>query len=554
MLRWRLVIGLADAKDKSKPAGDKLGSMETKTVGGEPGSYFFATEDAFDNDFSVKGFVANKDYVVKFVKPAKGSLSVLDSVTGDSVADVWFNNTMSAVTVGNATVKPGRAYTAAQVAQMTETVAGKTVPKFVYMNKMLRYGDIDWSKVDFTTTGKAVADIEDPKSAAAINDSNANQTTGLAPVKVGSAGRNDHTIDAGFVVAAPSVKEVSFKKVWADADNQDGIRPQSVDITLKAKAAGKDLEPKDDKDKILSITLDAAKQWQGVFSGLPEKLYNSDTVIEYTVDEPSVATEYTKSVTKDTAGVLVVTNTHEIDTVNITVENKWDDLDNQDGLRPESITVQLMIDGKPVPGKTLVLSKAHGWKAVFADLPKNKSGEPINYTIQEVNVDRYESSGEVSKDGSSYVFNHKYRPQLIKVAVEKSWDDGDNQDGLRPESVTVQLMADGKPVKGKTLVLSKANGWKAEFTGLPKNKAGKPIQYMVSENRVTGYKAFIRCSTKSEVTCTLVNTHKPKPTVPSAEKPALAKTGMNIQLFMVLAIMIIALGGFTATHRKHWKA
>ncbi|MBQ3282248.1 MAG: Cna B-type domain-containing protein, partial [Atopobiaceae bacterium] len=35
----------------------------------------------------------------------------------------------------------------------------------------------------------------------------------------------------------------------------------------------------------------------------------------------------------------------------------------------------------------------------------------------------------------------------VNITVTKEWDDADNQDGIRPESVTVRLLANGEPVE-----------------------------------------------------------------------------------------------------------
>ena len=62
---------------------------------------------------------------------------------------------------------------------------------------------------------------------------------------------------------------------------------------------------------------------------------------------------YTTAYSDDT---LTITNTHETDETQITVTKKWVDNGNQDGLRPEKITVQLLADGIEVEGKTAELT------------------------------------------------------------------------------------------------------------------------------------------------------------------------------------------------------
>ncbi len=78
--------------------------------------------------------------------------------------------------------------------------------------------------------------------------------------------------------------------------------------------------------------------------------------------------------------------------------------------------------------------------------------------------------------------------QEYKVAkeVEKVWDDNNNAKGKRPESVTVQLTANGNTIyNGQELekvVLNEANGWSHTFTNLPKYDGfGNEIAYSVIE-------------------------------------------------------------------------
>ena len=79
--------------------------------------------------------------------------------------------------------------------------------------------------------------------------------------------------------------------------------------------------------------------------------------------------------------------------------------------------------------------------------------------------------------------------------MTKVWEDGDNQDGKRPASITVQLYSsvngqDPVAVAGKTLTLTAdnevaANTWKASFTNLPQFDKGQKITYSVKEDDVT---------------------------------------------------------------------
>ena len=61
---------------------------------------------------------------------------------------------------------------------------------------------------------------------------------------------------------------------------------------------------------------------------------------------------------------------------------------------------------------------------------------------------------------------------------------------IRPETVTVQLLADGSPVIGKTATVGEAEGWTWKFKDLPMYGSGKQIVYSVVEVNVPdGYSA-----------------------------------------------------------------
>ena len=88
--------------------------------------------------------------------------------------------------------------------------------------------------------------------------------------------------------------------------------------------------------------------------------------------------------------------------------------------------------------------------------------------------DTKETQAEVAQD---------YR---VTRNVEKVWDDNDDTKGRRPDSVTVQLTADGSTIYNdqelEKVVLNEGNGWRYTFANLPKyTDTGTVIAYSVVE-------------------------------------------------------------------------
>ena len=76
------------------------------------------------------------------------------------------------------------------------------------------------------------------------------------------------------------------------------------------------------------------------------------------------------------------------------------------------------------------------------------------------------------------------------MEVKKVWDDNDNQDGIRPSSVTVTLLANGKEATVTTPntnpVTVSGDTWAASWADLPTYDAGTKIAYTVREAADTG--------------------------------------------------------------------
>lgn len=194
----------------------------------------------------------------------------------------------------------------------------------------------------------------------------------------------------------------------------------------------------------------------------------------------------------------------------------WVDNNDQDGLRPTSIMVQLYRNGTAVNGELQTISASDGWQGSFTNLPKNENGVPINYTVKEIAVPAgYTSATSITtsttEDSNIMTITNTHTPATTTIKGQKIWADQDNQDGLRPTSITVNLLANGQVVDHQDLT---ANHETYEFTNLPVNAAGQPIVYQVAEASVpVGY-----TSTVSADNTTITNTHTPAVTTINGQK------------------------------------
>lgn len=95
-------------------------------------------------------------------------------------------------------------------------------------------------------------------------------------------------------------------------------------------------------------------------------------------------------------------------TIDIPVTKEWSDDNNKDGIRPESVTVVLIENGnnKGLFERFLVLSESNNWTAAFTDLPLERDGKTIAYSIHEDAVPGYETSVAGDVPTGFVVTNH----------------------------------------------------------------------------------------------------------------------------------------------------
>ena len=276
----------------------------------------------------------------------------------------------------------------------------------------------------------------------------------------------------------------------------------------------------DGTDTGKTLTLNEANHWTGTFSDLA-KYKNGGTEIAYTVKEDAVP-NYNSETTGDAATGFTVTNTNT-EKVTVPVEKKWV------GPTASSVTVHLLADGTDT-GKTLTLDAAGNWVGSFADLAKyNADGAEIAYTVKEDALPNYNSQTTGDAAGGFTITN--VNTEKVTVPVEKKWDDADNQDGKRPVSVTVHLLADGVDT-GQMLTLDVTNSWKDTFANLPKyTPLGAEITYTVSEDAVDGYTFAIAGDAATGLTVT--NTHTPATTEVKVTKTWVGKKGSSVTVHLL---------------------
>ena len=209
-------------------------------------------------------------------------------------------------------------------------------------------------------------------------------------------------------------------------------------------------------------------------------------------------------------------------TTNLTVNKVWDDNDDQDGKR-RTVTFDLYrklageADYTKMDGQSRDINVNAGDSAAYwFDLPVMVGGKQAEYkAVEATAIDGYttpqctDPASAVDGSGMVMTCTNTHAPETTSLGVNKVWNDADNQDGSRPDSITVHLVKNGVRTE-QSATLSVANNWSNAnaFTNLPVYENGMKITYGVQEDVLSGYTVTTDGVDKDH-DITLTNTHHP---------------------------------------------
>lgn len=337
--------------------------------------------------------------------------------------------------------------------------------------------------------------------------------------------------------ASKLLTKVTVETGWAESTPED----QRVPVTVELWCDGVRMPV-----STYRVTLNAENKWQFDWVDLP--LFTDGTPAQYKLRESSIgdvsydpgtntdgydeydvkyySAEYSEGTDgekhseatwEDEQGIthyadhVLLRSLNSLDNglVDVNVTKQWRDGNDQDGLRPASITVKLLRNGQET-GSTLTLNADNKWSGIFRELRAYERGEQLVYTVAEVAVPGYTST-ITGTAATGFNIMNTHTPETLTISGTKAWADAGNE-SARPEKITVILLAGGEQL-AEQVVSPDANGkWSWSFENLPKYSAGKAIAYTIDELEVPGY-------TKKVDGYNITNTHKPAVTPSPSPTP-----------------------------------
>ena len=148
---------------------------------------------------------------------------------------------------------------------------------------------------------------------------------------------------------------------------------------------------------------------------------------------------------------------------------------------------------------------SHGESVTLSGIPLGTSYTVTERAAQDMRVSSTGSEGTITGTGHMAAFVNTMTQAYADLIVRKAWNDANDAQKLRPQSVTVDVTRNGQTIT--TLTLNAANRWTQTLTQLPMfDDNGEAYDYDVVENDVPeGYTASV---VTRGTTFTVINTHR----------------------------------------------
>ena len=273
--------------------------------------------------------------------------------------------------------------------------------------------------------------------------------------------------------------EISGVKTWIDNFNAYETRPDSIVVNL---FRNEEIEPLE----TLIVEPDLLGNWFYVFDEL-EKYDEEGKLYTYTITEDSVE-KYETTIEPVEGSLTEINITNKLtDETEIKGNKSWIDNNNAYGTRPKSINLILLANGEKVAEKEVIADEDGNWNFAFTNLFKyDDNGVKIKYTIEENAVLGYVTDIEVVSETETNITN-KLTGET-EIGGTKLWKDNNNAYGTRPDSIIVNLLANGEKIAEEVVTENEKGNWDFAFTKLLKyDENGVKIKYTIEENAVLGY-------------------------------------------------------------------
>ena len=275
--------------------------------------------------------------------------------------------------------------------------------------------------------------------------------------------------DITFTAEWSSNATVPVYVSWIDGNDADYLRPETLTLTINSSS---------------ELTVYSENDWTGMYTGNINTIvpvlgygpYGQNLAVEYSYElSGSMSSGYTLKLFHNP-------RTPKVSTFGIVV---WNDEEDADGLRPNSVALHLYKNGEVIASTTATAE--NDWSFCLGDgiYQEYENYERVDYTITQDPIDGYSTTFS----GLTVINDHYIERTYLSVGI--SWID--NNSPSRPESVEVRLMADGNEADSCEITQDDYDAWTYDFdvTGLLRSAGNAAPEFGVSVDPIDGYRCEI---------------------------------------------------------------
>jgi hypothetical protein len=243
-------------------------------------------------------------------------------------------------------------------------------------------------------------------------------------------------------------------------------------------------------------------RWNATVDGKPV------AIVDQLADEYPSVDEDAYQFFSCNSSFIVMRVTNEPNT--LSVKKVWNDSEDAQGKRPQSVKVQLYSqDGegaeKKAFGQPVTLDASNNWSYTWEMIDEAKT-----WSVEEVDVPKGYTAQITGSATEGFTITNTIEPPKTSVSVKKVWDDDNDSQGMRPDGIEVQLYSQvgegaGKLACGDPVELSASNGWTHTWSELDATKIWSVEEVNVPE----GYTSKVEGNAKDGFTITNSISKKP---------------------------------------------
>lgn len=296
------------------------------------------------------------------------------------------------------------------------------------------------------------------------------------------------------------VIKIPWEKKWEDCNNADRSRV-SARIRLQYKIQDQSVDVAEKK-----VYYDTKNYF------IAPKYDENGQEREYQLMEDEIP-GYSSEITGDMTEGFLVINRHTPENLSFMIMKEWDDGEDEDEIRPDSICAELYQNGEII--RSYILSEENDWKTAVEVPSVDQNGQPVKYEVKEKEVAKYYSASVSGNAFTNFyirnrhvpgcwntVWNISNKPKTETITVTKEWEVSEDYD-YRDTSVYVQLYRktdrQTSPVPvGRVIELNQENHWTYSWENRAVYDQEEKIIYTIEETDAEG-----RVFCPQGMTCTI---------------------------------------------------